>query len=195
MPANPRSSRAYGRCATTTGASPGCSTHGSRTGWRRSAEHGLTLDILVQNWRRDAAGDALSRQRCPELRIVLDHCGKPTSRARRFRAVGPPTSTRLAALPNVACKLSGLLNCAAPGAGPPTLEPYADHVLDRFWPRSRAVGERLAAARSRLGLRDMEARLRRDLAARPHPVKLAVERGTAERVYRLRPAPNKRVDI
>src|SRR5262249_4052010 len=40
----------------------------------------------------------------------------------------------LAALPNVHCKLSGLLNEARPGDGDTELGPYVRHVLDVFGP-------------------------------------------------------------
>jgi L-fuconolactonase len=40
----------------------------------------------------------------------------------------------LASLPNVVCKLSGLLNCARPGAGAADVKIYANHVLEAFGP-------------------------------------------------------------
>ena len=69
--------------------------------------------------------------RYPALRIVLDHGAKPDIAARQWDdwATG---ITRLAAAPGVFCKLSGLWNEAAPGAGADTLAPYSRHLLASF---------------------------------------------------------------
>lgn len=71
---------------------------------------------------------------CDNTRLVLNHCGVPDI------AGGEPDPWRnhirdLAALPNVTCKLSGLLAYCAPGeASLETIRPYVDHVLDVFGP-------------------------------------------------------------
>ena len=116
---------------------------------------------------------------------MLDHCGKPDIAGGRFEPWASDIA-ELAGSPNVACKLSGLLNCAGPGAGAAELEPYAAHVLDSFGSGSRDVGERLAAARPRRRLRH----LARGSASTFSP---ASRRATAtkvlginaERIYRL----------
>ena len=101
-------------------------------GWRAVAANGLSLDILVQNWREIPMATALARDN-PELTVVLDHCGKPDIAGGMFdpwaRDIG-----ELARLPNVNCKLSGLMNCAKPGATAADIGPYAAHVLSAFGP-------------------------------------------------------------
>jgi L-fuconolactonase len=71
---------------------------------------------------------------CPDTRFILDHFGKPGIRAglldpwRRHFA-------ELAALPNVDCKLSGLITEADHAAWQPAdLKPYVDHALAVFGP-------------------------------------------------------------
>ncbi|MFN8531736.1 MAG: amidohydrolase family protein [Anaerolineae bacterium] len=71
-------------------------------------------------------------QACPEVQFVLDHGGNPNIAA---KALDPwrAQMTTLAALPNVRCKLSGLVTNADPlNWTPPDLPPYIDHLLSTF---------------------------------------------------------------
>ncbi len=71
--------------------------------------------------------------RHPELRAVLDHCGKPAIAA----GDDPPWTAGMAALARdtgAYCKLSGLLTEAPPGAGIEALSPWVAHVFDCFGP-------------------------------------------------------------
>jgi L-fuconolactonase len=91
---------------------------------------GLVLDILLQN--PDELPFVTELSACyPRLQIVLDHAGKPDVTGGRL---GPwrRDIDALAALSNVACKLSGLLNCAPAGAGAEVLRPYVDHLVQCF---------------------------------------------------------------
>ena len=101
-------------------------------GWKALAANKLSLDILVQNWREIPLATALAR-RLPYLEIILDHCGKPDVKGEQFTPWAK-NLTEFAALPNVSCKLSGLMNCAAPGAGLDDIQPYAEHVIKAFGP-------------------------------------------------------------
>lgn len=92
---------------------------------------GLAFDALV----RPRQLPALLRfaQRYPELAIVVDHAAKPDIAA---GAVEPWRSNmrELARLPNVVCKLSGLVTEAAPGWQASDLRPYVAHLLACFGP-------------------------------------------------------------
>jgi predicted TIM-barrel fold metal-dependent hydrolase len=78
---------------------------------------------------------ALVKQ-CPRVTFILDHCGVPEVKA---GSLDPwrENITRLAAEPNVNCKISGIVAYADPAlwtAG--DLKPYVDHVLASFgWDR------------------------------------------------------------
>ncbi len=69
--------------------------------------------------------------RYPDLRIVVDHGAKPDIAAGQWGewAAG---MQRLAATPQVYCKLSGLWNQAAPAASADKLTPYTRHLLACF---------------------------------------------------------------
>jgi L-fuconolactonase len=99
-------------------------------GLRAIGAAGLALDVLVQNPDELPLVTHLAA-RLPNLRIVLDHCGKPD--LGRFGPWAADLSA-LALLPNVVCKLSGLLNRLAPGDDAGKLLPFSAHVLDRFGP-------------------------------------------------------------
>jgi L-fuconolactonase len=78
-------------------------------------------------------------ERYPNLSIVIDHCAKPEM-ARGVEAAWQPWAAgmgALAALPNVSCKLSGLLTEAGKSETgewqPPDLcKPWAEYVLQEF---------------------------------------------------------------
>jgi L-fuconolactonase len=102
-------------------------------GWNALEANGLSLDILVQNWREIPLATALA-QRLPNITIILDHCGKPDVKNDQFDPWARDLS-EFAKLPNVNCKLSGLMNCAGPSAGFEDIRPYAEHVIAAFGPQ------------------------------------------------------------
>lgn len=114
------------------------------------AERGLRLDALVQP--RHLGALVQVAKELPELAIVIDHCAKPVI------ADGADAGTawrdgmaRLAELPNVVCKISGLANESGPGWSAERLQPVIDHVLRQFgaervmwgsdWPVLNLVGD------------------------------------------------------
>ncbi|MFN3226308.1 MAG: amidohydrolase family protein [Hyphomicrobiales bacterium] len=71
---------------------------------------------------------------CDNTTLVLDHCGVPDIAGGGldpWRA----DMTALAELPNVSCKLSGILAyCNPEAANLESIRPYVDHVLEAFGP-------------------------------------------------------------
>src|SRR4029079_19502204 len=98
--------------------------------WSLLQERELVLEFLVQNPDEVPLVTHFAR-RHPSLAIVLDHCAKPDIAGGRYRPWAGDIA-ELATYHNVACKFSGLLNCAAPNAGAPALKPYFDQVLQSF---------------------------------------------------------------
>ncbi len=96
---------------------------------RMMIEHGLAFDALVRSAQLPALlGFA---QRHPLLRIVVNHAGKPPI-ARGGALPWRAYIAALAALPNVHCKLSGLLTEAGPHADIAALAPWVDHLFAVF---------------------------------------------------------------
>jgi L-fuconolactonase len=152
-------------------------------GVRLVGKRGWTFDLCVKHPQL-AASIALVRA-CPETMFVLDHAGKPDIR----RGVLDPWRahiTELARLPNVVCKLSGLVTEADPAAWTPAaLRPYVDHLLGSFGPDRLLFGSdwpvvKLAATYQRWLETALEF-----LAPLPPEARAAVLGGNARRIYRL----------
>jgi L-fuconolactonase len=103
-------------------------------GVRLLGDFGLSFDLCVRHEQLDAAAE-LAR-RAPGVTFVLDHLGKPPVSQGASRA-WETRLRRLADLPHVTCKLSGLATEAGPGgATPEVLAPYLETALDAFgWDR------------------------------------------------------------
>ncbi|MFD8385022.1 amidohydrolase family protein [Streptomyces sp. NPDC059679] len=103
-----------------------------RRGLTQLAGADLAYDLLVTPRELPAAIDVV--RDLPEVRFVLDHAAKPPV-ASGARDPWDRQLTELAALPNVVCKLSGLVTEADwDGWQPEQVLPYAWHVLDAFGP-------------------------------------------------------------
>ena len=103
-----------------------------RRGLRAVANSGLAYDLLVRARELPAAIDAA--RAIPHLRLVIDHAAKPAIAARE-REPWATLMQAIAALPNVACKLSGLVTEANWTTWSiEDLRPYSDQVLSVFGP-------------------------------------------------------------
>ncbi|MBX3058141.1 MAG: amidohydrolase family protein [Anaerolineae bacterium] len=102
------------------------------------ADFDLSFDICIRHHQLEAA-IALVKQ-CPQVRFVLDHFGKPDIKAHLME----PWATnlaQLAALPNVCCKLSGLVTEADwQHWTAADLQPYIAHALAVFGPERLLFG-------------------------------------------------------
>lgn len=96
------------------------------------AEFDMTCDLCMRHFQmRDVI--QLVRQ-CPRVNFVLDHIGKPDIKNGLLDPWRKDIA-ELAALPNVMCKLSGLVTEADWQHWKATnLQPYIDHALDVFGP-------------------------------------------------------------
>ena len=95
-------------------------------------KHGLSLDALVLP--RHLAALLAFAQRHPDLPIVIDHGAKPDIAAGALEGWRSGIAS-LARLPQVHCKLSGLVTEAGAAWNVERLQPYADHILEAFGPR------------------------------------------------------------
>jgi L-fuconolactonase len=99
-------------------------------GIRALAEFNFTFDLCIVHSQLPAVTQLVAR--CPEVFFVLDHCAKPAIRDQKLDPWRKQLR-ELAALPNVACKISGLVTEASPAhCGPPDLQLYVRHALDCF---------------------------------------------------------------
>jgi L-fuconolactonase len=104
----------------------------------RLEQHGLAYDILV--YARQLPAAVCFARRFPRQRFVLDHLGKPDVRGGAFEDWHRHLAM-LAAMPNVWCKLSGLVTEADWRSWTPAqLRPYLDAALDAFGPSRVMIG-------------------------------------------------------
>jgi L-fuconolactonase len=93
-------------------------------------EYGLTSDICC-NYRQLAQNVELVR-RCPGTQFILDHIAKPNIRGDEFEPWASQMR-ELASLPNVVCKLSGVVTEADHASWTiEDIKPYVVHTLDVF---------------------------------------------------------------
>jgi L-fuconolactonase len=93
-------------------------------------EYGLSFDICINH--RQLANTVELVRRCPDTSFILDHIAKPNIKDHLLDPWRAEMAA-LAALPNVICKVSGLVTEADPEDWTADdLEPYLAHVLAVF---------------------------------------------------------------
>jgi L-fuconolactonase len=154
-----------------------------RRGLQAVADAGLAYDLLVRT--RELPAALAAGQALPDIRFVVDHLAKP----RIAEAEMEPWAGRLralAALPNVWCKVSGMVTEADWSSwSVGDLRPYVDVVLEAFGPGRLLFGSDwpvclLAASYDRVV--DVSRELLDDLS---EGEQARVFGGTALEVYRL----------
>ncbi len=107
-------------------------------GMRTLAKAGYSFDLCVYHSQLSAAIDLV--RSVPEMAFVLDHLGKPPIRTGDM-APWAAHIRELAALPNVQCKLSGMVTEADPkNWTPEQLRPYIHVALEAFGPERIQFG-------------------------------------------------------
>jgi predicted TIM-barrel fold metal-dependent hydrolase len=100
----------------------------------RLANYGLSFDLCVLARQLPIALNLASQ--CPDVAFVLDHCGVPDVKG---RSLDPWRAhiRELSNLPNVSCKISGLVAYANPvNWQAEDLRPFVDHAIESFgWDR------------------------------------------------------------
>jgi L-fuconolactonase len=90
----------------------------------------LSFDICVTHFHLE--NTIQFARNCPDVRLILDHIGKPDIKARLYDPWKRHLRS-LAEIPNVCCKISGLVKEAdVHHWSPDDLRPYIDHVMACF---------------------------------------------------------------
>ena len=119
-------------------------------GVRQVVRRGLTYDLLVGHHQLRSVPAFLDR--IGEGRIVLDHAAKPNIRKGEWDGWAAEVAA-IAAFPNVACKVSGLVTEADHAAWrPEQIEPYLAHMLRSVRSGSPDMGIGLAGLPARCTL-------------------------------------------
>ncbi|MBS1790329.1 MAG: amidohydrolase [Acidobacteria bacterium] len=101
---------------------------------RSLAEFGLSFDICVRDHQLPVAIQLVKA--CPNVNFVLDHCGNPDIKNQNYDAWRERIG-EMADLPNVACKVSGIVvNTNVENWAAEDLRPAVEHVIASFgWDR------------------------------------------------------------
>jgi len=107
-----------------------CIQPGFVRGVQMLEEFDLSFDICI--YHPQLANTIRMVQECPNVRFILDHIGKPDIKNGLMDPWKQEIET-LASLPNVLCKVSGLVTEADHANWTPgDLRPYIDHVISSF---------------------------------------------------------------
>jgi len=107
-----------------------CLEPGFIEGVKCVGRHGLPFDICVKHWAL-VFGIELAR-RCPEVTFVVDHIGKPGIK-HGLREPWWGQLRAMAALPNVVCKVSGVVTEADHAHWTADqIKPYVAHAVECF---------------------------------------------------------------
>lgn len=154
-----------------------------RANLRKIGRKGLPFDMCFLA-RQLSIAEALARA-CDGQQLVLDHCGVPDIAGGVFDDWAKGID-RLAALPHVSVKLSGISAYAAPGtASVELLRPWVGHVLDRFGADRVVWGSDWPVVLLGAGLLPWIEMTRNLLAGLSAGEQSAVGAGNARRIYRV----------
>jgi L-fuconolactonase len=156
-------------------------------GLRAVAAAGLCYDLVV--WPHQIPAATFAASAVPELTFVLDHAGKPPIASGDLTAWTAAIG-ELAAQPNTACKLSGLVTEALPGAGRREFEAVADVIMSAFGPDRVMFGSDWPVCLLASDYAGVIALAHALVTGLSDAERTAVFAATAARVYRIaRPAP------
>ncbi len=104
-----------------------------RANIRLLPKYGMGFDICLKSHELMVAPPLIAA--CPDVQFVLDHCGNPKIAEREWES-WTVRMEEIAALPNVVCKVSGILANVSDGWTVDELRPYVEFVIEKFgWDR------------------------------------------------------------
>jgi len=148
------------------------------------ASTGLVFDALILSHQIAAITEIAKRR--PRLAVVLDHAAKPQFGDSGSLAKWAVDIERLAALPNVTCKVSGLLTELKPGGSRDDVARAIGILFDLFGPQRLLWGSDWPVLTLAGDYADWFALARAAIAARDEGAVQAIMGGNAQRIYRPR---------
>ena len=107
-----------------------CLRPGFVAGVRLLAKFKLSFDLCIKHWQLPYVIELV--RRCPDTAFILDHLGKPDIKEQLLDS-WQADMRKLAELPNVACKISGMVTEADHESWQSAdLEPFINVVLEAF---------------------------------------------------------------
>ena len=159
-------------------------TKSFRNNVRKIGDAGKTFDLCFLPSQLRVAKELA--QECDNTSLILNHCGVPTI-ANNELDPWRQDMENLSKIPNVTCKLSGLMAYCAPGTSSyETIEPYVDHVLECFGPNRLVWGSDWPVVNLGKGLPEWIAVTRKILDKLSPDEAEAIANGTAQKIYKVK---------
>ena len=155
-----------------------------RNNVRKIGVSGKTFDICFLPGQLPIACELAKA--CENTKLILNHCGVPDIAGNGLDPWRQDIKA-LAQIPNVICKLSGLMAYCAPGTSSlETIEPYVDHVLNCFGPNRMVWGSDWPVVNLAKGLPEWIAVTRKILGKLSADEASSIAYGTAQTVYEVK---------
>jgi predicted TIM-barrel fold metal-dependent hydrolase len=154
-----------------------------RTNVRKIGTSGKPFDMCFLTKQLPVALELA--QACDNTSMVLNHCGVPNIAGNELDPWRKDIEA-LAQMPNVICKLSGLMAYCAPGTSSlEKIQPYVDHVLNCFGPNKMVWGSDWPVVNLGKGLPEWITVTRKILDKLSIDEANAIANGTAQTVYKV----------
>ena len=151
---------------------------------RKIGVSGKTFDICFLPGQLPVACELAKA--CENTKLILNHCGVPDIAGDGLDPWRQDIKA-LAQIPNVICKLSGLMAYCAPGTSSlETIEPFVDHVLNCFGPNRMVWGSDWPVVNLAKGLPEWIAVTRKILGKLSADEASSIAYGTAQTVYKVK---------
>ena len=151
---------------------------------RKIGVSGKTFDICFLPGQLPIACELAKA--CENTKLILNHCGVPDIAGNGLDPWRQDIKA-LAQIPNVICKLSGLMAYCAPGTSSlETIEPFVDHVLNCFGPNRMVWGSDWPVVNLAKGLPEWIAVTRKILGKLSADEASSIAYGTAQTVYKVK---------
>ena len=155
-----------------------------RNNVRKIGVSGKTFDICFLPGQLPVACELAKA--CENTKLILNHCGVPDIAGDGLDPWKQDIKA-LAQIPNVICKLSGLMAYCAPGTSSlETIEPYVDHALNCFGPNRMVWGSDWPVVNLAKGLPEWIAVTRKILGKLSADEASSIAYGTAQIVYKVK---------
>ena len=155
-----------------------------RNNVRKIGVSGKTFDICFLPGQLPVAFELAKA--CENTKLILNHCGVPDIAGDGLDPWRQDIKA-LAQIPNVICKLSGLMAYCAPGTSSlETIEPFVDHVLNCFGPNRMVWGSDWPVVNLAKGLPEWIAVTRKILGKLSADEASSIAYGTAQIVYKVK---------
>ena len=150
---------------------------------KKIGQAGKPFDICYLPSQLSIAYDFVKN--CDETNLVLNHCGVPSIAAGEIDQWGKDIK-KLSELPNVTCKLSGLMAYCAPGtSSQETIQPYVNHVLECFGPNRMVWGSDWPVVNLGKGIQEWISVTRNILSSLSEDEAVAIGNGNAQKIYKV----------